>query len=170
MPSTTTTKKPALPKAALHANEPATRFCPGCGSVGEVPDTFRDCCPDGARARVIPAALANHCRELFKLALGAASAQPQANAADLWYLQDTRQFVGNDVLWWAKDGKGYTTDLSKAHVFGAAEAARQEAARGVDRAWPKAYIDAKARPAVDFQHINHVDAIAAQAPGARGQA
>ncbi|MBB1599526.1 hypothetical protein [Variovorax sp. UMC13] len=100
-------------------------------------------------------------------------AQAQADAAepvgaDLWYLQDTRQFVGNDVLWWAKDGRGYTTDLSKAHAFGAAEAARQEAARGVDRAWPKAYIDAKARPAVDFQHINHAEALAAQAPAVRG--
>lgn len=59
--------------------ETLTRFCPGCGSVGEVPDSFRDCCPDGAKARLIPASLAHHCRDLFILALGAAkeSATPE---------------------------------------------------------------------------------------------
>lgn len=30
----------------------------------------------------------------------------------LFYLQDSRSYVGNDVLWWAKGGgEGYTTDL-----------------------------------------------------------
>lgn len=80
--------------------------------------------------------------------------------ADEWYLQDTRSYVGNDVMWWAKDGNGYTTDVSKAHVYGREEAFRKAAMRGTDRAWPKAYIDGKTRPAVDMQYINHVDAIA----------
>lgn len=95
------------------------------------------------------------------------SAAPAAPAVDAegdgWYLQDTRSYVGNDVLWWAKDGKGYTTDVSKAHVFTREEAFSQAAMRGVDRAWPKAYIDGKTRPAVDMQYINHDQAIAAQA-------
>ena len=36
-----------------------------------------------------------------------------------YYLQDTRGCgcVGNDILFWAKDGRGYTTDVSKAHIF-----------------------------------------------------
>jgi len=94
----------------------------------------------------------------------AAPAEPAVDAwGDGWYLQDTRSYVGNDVLWWAKDGKGYTTDVSKAHVFTREEAFSQAAMRGVDRAWPKAYIDAKTRPAVDMQYINHDQAIAAQA-------
>lgn len=83
--------------------------------------------------------------------------------ADEWYLQDTRSFVGNDVLWWAKDGNGYTTDVSKAQVYSRDAAFRQAAMRGTDRAWPKTYIDGKTRPAVDMQYINHADAIAAQA-------
>lgn len=59
--------------------EPLTRFCPGCGSVGDVPDSYRDCCPDGAKARMIPASLAHSCHDLFKLAIGAAqqSATPE---------------------------------------------------------------------------------------------
>ena len=52
--------------------EPLTRFCPGCGSVGDVPDSYRDCCPDGAKARLIPTSLAHHCHDLFTLALGVA--------------------------------------------------------------------------------------------------
>ncbi len=80
--------------------------------------------------------------------------------ADLWYLQDTRSYVGNDVLWWAKDGNGYTTDISKAHVYTREQAFRLAAMRGCDRAWPKAYIDSKTRPAVDMQYIDHDAAMA----------
>lgn len=94
-----------------------------------------------------------------------AQAAPVAPAVvDLWYLQDTRSYVGNDVVWWAKDGKGYTTDLSKAHVYSRDAAFRQAAARGCDRAWPKAYIDGKTRPAVDMQYIDYDAALAT--PGA----
>ncbi|KAF1042595.1 MAG: hypothetical protein GAK35_02642 [Herbaspirillum frisingense] len=90
------------------------------------------------------------------------SPAPKQDVADQWYLQDTRSYVGNDVMWWAKDGNGYTTDVSKAHVYDRASAFRQVAMRGTDRAWPKAYIDGKTRPAVDMQYINHAEAIAAQ--------
>jgi hypothetical protein len=58
--------------------EAMTRFCPGCGSVGKVPDQYRDCCPDGTQARIIPEGLANKCHDLFMLALDGArqTAQP----------------------------------------------------------------------------------------------
>ena len=62
-----------LRKDAGHA-EPMTRFCPGCGSVGEVPKKYRDCCPDGGDSRVIPTNLANKCHDLFQGALQAAMA------------------------------------------------------------------------------------------------
>ncbi|WP_312462334.1 hypothetical protein [Comamonas sp.] len=89
---------------------------------------------------------------------------------DLWYLQDTRGYVGNDVVWWAKDGKGYTTDVRKAHVYGRDEALKLQAARGCDRAWPKAYIDGKTRPAVDMQYIDHQAAMAAAQEGGNASA
>ncbi len=73
---------------------------------------------------------------------------------DLYYLQDSRTFVGNDVMWWAKDAKGYTTDLRKAHVFTKEEAIRQHNDRETGIPWPKAYIDARTRPAVDHQHVD----------------
>jgi hypothetical protein len=79
---------------------------------------------------------------------------------ELFYLQDSRSYVGNDVLWWAKDGNGYTTDLSKAHVYTKAEAVAQHESRETDIPWPKAYIDGKTRPAVDMQYIKRDEALA----------
>jgi len=76
-----------------------------------------------------------------------------------FYLQDSRSYVGNDVLWWAKDGRGYTTDLSKAHIYTKEDAQRQHDSRPSDIPWPKDYIDQKTRPAVDVQHIKRDEAL-----------
>lgn len=76
-----------------------------------------------------------------------------------YYLQDSRGYVGNDVLWWAKGGNGYTTDLSKAHVFTKEEAIQHHEWRETDIPWPKDYIDKKTRPAVDMQYINRTEAL-----------
>ena len=71
-----------------------------------------------------------------------------------FYLQDKRQYVGNDLLWWAKDGRGYTTDLSMAEVYSKADAVKQNQSRETDIPWPKSYVDAKTRPAVDMQYVD----------------
>lgn len=80
--------------------------------------------------------------------------------ADEFYLQDSRSYVGNDVLWWGIKGNGYVTDLSKARVYTKAEAVSQHESRETDIPWPKAYIDAKTRPAVDMQYIKRAEALA----------
>lgn len=79
---------------------------------------------------------------------------------ELFYLQDSRGYVGNDVLWWAKGGNGYTTDLSKAETYTKEEAQRMHNCRLSDIPWPKAYIDGKTRPAVDMQYIKRDEALA----------
>lgn len=61
--------------------EPLVRFCPGCGSVGEVGPEFRDCCPDGSHARMVPESLAHRCHDLFQLALCAPSDPDEVLAA-----------------------------------------------------------------------------------------
>lgn len=53
--------------------EPLTRYCPECGSVGEVPAPARDCCPDGMHARMVPKNFAESCRATFMLAIGGAT-------------------------------------------------------------------------------------------------
>ena len=74
--------------------------------------------------------------------------------SELYYLQDKRSYVGNDILWWAKGGMGYTTDLSKAHVFTKEEAVQHHQWRETDIPWPKDYVDGKTRPAVDMQCVD----------------
>lgn len=77
--------------------------------------------------------------------------------SDLFYLQDNRSYVGNDVLWW-KLGGGYTTDVSHAEIFSREAAEKKHRTRVTDLPWPKAYIDRKTRPAVDMQYINRTEA------------
>ncbi|WP_423457996.1 hypothetical protein [Ottowia sp. VDI28] len=59
-----------LPRVPAISAEPLVRYCPGCGSVGPVDSKYRDCCPDGNEARMIPQALAEKCRDTFKIAVG----------------------------------------------------------------------------------------------------
>lgn len=81
--------------------------------------------------------------------------------SDLFYMQDSRGSgtVGNDILWWAKDGMGYTTDITKAHVFTKEEAQGQHNCRETDIPWPKDYIDQRIRPVVDIQKCDRSVAI-----------
>lgn len=61
--------------------ERLARYCPGCGSVGPVEGDYHDCCPDGDEARMVPAALAEKCRETFNIAVKALMANAAANDA-----------------------------------------------------------------------------------------
>lgn len=81
--------------------------------------------------------------------------------SDLFYLQDSRSYVGNDVMWWALGGNGYTTDLRLAQTYTREEALAMHQARESDIPWPKDYIDGKTRPAVDFQYLSRVAILAA---------
>ncbi|MFZ6747256.1 hypothetical protein ACO0LC_28940 [Undibacterium sp. JH2W] len=71
----------------------------------------------------------------------------------LYYLQDSRSLTGACMMFWAQDGKGYTSDLRKAHVYTKDEAVSQHRSREADIPWPKAYIDAHKHRAVDHQHL-----------------
>jgi len=75
-----------------------------------------------------------------------------------YYVQDKRQFVGNSMLWWAKDHSGYTCDIRKAHVFDQTEMENICRGRETDVPWPKDYIDAKISHHVDMQHVIRRDA------------
>lgn len=80
--------------------------------------------------------------------------------SELFYLQDSRSYVGNDMLFWAKGGKGYTTDLRQAETYTREEAQARHDSRSTDIPWPKPYIDAKTRPACDMQYVKRDEALA----------
>ncbi|MHA6905164.1 hypothetical protein ACEQ38_08020 [Ralstonia syzygii subsp. celebesensis] len=55
--------------------EPMVRFCPQCGLIGEPGERYRDCCPDGSHARVVPKKFAEDCRQLFRLVVDGVKAE-----------------------------------------------------------------------------------------------
>lgn len=79
----------------------------------------------------------------------------------LYYIQDTRGYVGNCVQWWGPERAGYTTRLDEAGKYPKDEALRQAASRSTDVAWPCGVIDKLARPTIDMQDLRQ----AASAPG-----
>ena len=67
-----------------------------------------------------------------------------------YYLQDSRQMVGNCMLWWGRGCSGYVTDLREAHVF-SEEEKHKMIIRDTDIWWIKTYIDGIAGLTVDVQ-------------------
>jgi hypothetical protein len=127
----------AAPQQPAAQPEPMARFCPGCGSVGPVPEKYRDCCPDGDKARMIPEALARHCRDLFQLALSApgdalhpqqpaaqpASAEPVAEVTGEWHSKHIAWLPGSPDL--PLGAKLYTLPRDPAEVMRLAEDAQR---------------------------------------------
>lgn len=83
--------------------------------------------------------------------------RPGVKPGGLFYIQDTRQYVGNNVLWWKPDGNGYTTNIAEAGKYTRDQAKSLMESRDTDFAWPTSYIDKKTRLTVDAQYINVLD-------------
>lgn len=75
-------------------------------------------------------------------------------ANKLYYIQNG--WVGNAILWWAIDSKGYTTEIDKAGKF-TKEQAKEIINRPEDRAWECSHVDSclEARKTIiDGQYLN----------------
>lgn len=78
-----------------------------------------------------------------------------------YYLQDSRSFLGNSLVFWRKGG-GYSSNVAEAEVFTAERAWNQNQSRSTDIPWPKKYIDERWSPCVDSQRCNLEDALASE--------
>lgn len=83
----------------------------------------------------------------------------------LYFIQDTRQFVGNCVMWWGENRNGYVSRLDRAGKYTREDAQKICGSRGTDRMWPCSLIEPIAGPTVDFQ-ILPKDATLNRAEGA----
>jgi hypothetical protein len=70
----------------------------------------------------------------------------------MFYLQNSREYLGNSMLWWSKQG-GYTTDLEQAKLFTQDEAQAQHNQRHTDIPWPAEYIHCASKLVVDRQDV-----------------
>lgn len=74
--------------------------------------------------------------------------------SDLYYLQDSRSYVGNAMGWWGYNCSGYVCDVLKAGVYSKKEAMSQHRCRETDIPWKKEDIDAKLMLVADIQYFN----------------
>lgn len=71
-----------------------------------------------------------------------------------FYMICTRETVGSNASFHCKDGKGYATDIDKAHIYTLEEAQRAwESGRSIDQPVSKFWVDALANYHVDCQYI-----------------
>ena len=73
---------------------------------------------------------------------------------DLYYIQDTRTYVGNSVMWWRVDGHGYTPNLDEAWKVPATWRGRD-----TDKLWPCKEIDARATRQFDMQLFREIQSL-----------
>ncbi len=78
----------------------------------------------------------------------------------LYYVQDQRSYVGNSMLWWKHDDRGYVCDIRDAKVFTQDEIDKMHSIKhGSKKAWPVEYIEARVSHHIDMQDCNHEQAV-----------
>lgn len=86
----------------------------------------------------------------------------------LYYLQDTRCVVGNSMMWWAIDGRGYTCDIRCAQIWTMDELKKSNYNCKNEYnekyiPWPKDVIDRLVQHHVDHQDLQYKDNFGEQA-------
>lgn len=71
----------------------------------------------------------------------------------LYFVQDTRSFVGNCPLWWRPNGGGYTTNLDEAGKFTREAAMKLHSNRDTDLPWLCSDINRLRRATIDAQYL-----------------
>lgn len=71
----------------------------------------------------------------------------------LYYVQDTRSYVGNCVLWWGKDRRGYVCCIDEAGLYTADEV---RGMRPTEIGWPREVVERNAKRFVDHQDLRSV--------------
>jgi len=67
-------------------------------------------------------------------------------ADELYYVQDSRNYCGNSVMWWHVSGEGYTSNLAEAMIVNASWIGRP-----TDKLWLCTDIDGGATRQFDMQ-------------------
>jgi hypothetical protein len=73
-----------------------------------------------------------------------------------YYIQDTRSYVGNSVLWWRVGGAGYTANVDEAGTYSEEEAERIRENRPTDKPIPEDVVKESMSMHVDVQKMHKV--------------
>lgn len=69
-----------------------------------------------------------------------------------YYIQDSRSYHGNMVVWWAQDGNGYTSYIEKAWCLSGAEI-KNRIWRSIEKFWKKEDVEKCISKHVDIQNL-----------------
>jgi hypothetical protein len=72
---------------------------------------------------------------------------------ELYYLQDSRTYVGNAMLWWRKGNRGYCCDIDEAETY-TLDQLKDMNPRDTDIPWRKEYIDKRLSKTCDMQKVD----------------
>jgi len=75
----------------------------------------------------------------------------------MYYIQDSRDYVGNSPLWWGKNRSGYTCDIDKAGLYTEEDAMGQFNSRETDVPWKQEDVEKAVKRLVDHQYLNKND-------------
>lgn len=73
---------------------------------------------------------------------------------NLYYIQDSRSYVGNCVVFWGKERSGYVCDITKAGLYTYEEAMSQHKSRHTDIPWLKEDVENALRTFCDSQYLS----------------
>lgn len=77
----------------------------------------------------------------------------------LFYIQDTRNTVGNSMLWWELYNRGYVCDIKQARIFSELDAHKICDDSESKRMWPVEYINKRVSHHIDMQHCDFEQAL-----------
>jgi len=112
---------------------------------------------------------ASYAAESIGSNIRALSAQAQPSTAEeMYYLQDTRQCVGNCMLFWGKNDNGYTCHLKNAQTYTKEQAFAQHKMRSSDKPWKVSDIQKIASLMVDVQYAHRIEQAADRSDAPKG--
>jgi hypothetical protein len=76
----------------------------------------------------------------------------QHDAPSFYLLQDSRDYTGDNLMFWASGG-GYTSNIALAELFSESAAFQQHESRHSDVPWPVDYIRTRVHRVVDMQYV-----------------
>lgn len=73
---------------------------------------------------------------------------------ELFYVQDSRNYVGNSILWWGLNNNGYVCDIRKAHKYTKGEILKRfSAGRDSDVIWSAKHVEDNISQHIDSQNL-----------------
>ncbi len=71
---------------------------------------------------------------------------------EMYYIQDSRSYVGNAMVFWGKNGSSYTCKIEQAGKYSKEEAYKQYKSRNTDIPWKASDLEAGIYKIVDMQY------------------